>query len=57
MKLAMSMTLDALVRALRWKVHDLAEAVEDGDRPGKRDQPVRWSPRPDREQADDLTRR
>lgn len=57
MKLAMAMTLDALVRALRWKAHDLAEAVEDGDRSAKRDRPVRRSPRPDREQDDDLTRR
>lgn len=38
MKLAMSLTLDGLVRALRWKAHDLAEALEeayldDSDRP------------------------
>ena len=29
MKLAMSLTLDGLVRALRWKAHDLAEALEE----------------------------
>ena len=28
MKLAMSLTLDGLVRALRWKAHVLAEALE-----------------------------
>lgn len=30
MKLAMEVTLDGLVRALRWKTHDLAEGVERG---------------------------
>lgn len=30
MKLAMALTLDGLVRAMRWKAHDLAEAVEGG---------------------------
>ena len=30
MKLAMAMTLDGLMRALRWQAHDLAESVEGG---------------------------
>jgi hypothetical protein len=30
MNITMAMTLDGLVRALRWKLHDLAEAIEDG---------------------------
>lgn len=30
MKLAVALTLDGLVRAMRWKAHDLAEAVEGG---------------------------
>ena len=30
MNMAMTMTLDGLVRALRWKLHDLAEAIEGG---------------------------
>ena len=30
MNLAMTMTLDGLVRALRWKAHDLAESLERG---------------------------
>lgn len=28
MKLTMAITLDGLVRAMRWKAHDLAEEVE-----------------------------
>ena len=30
MNLTMAITLDGLVRALRWKAHDLAEGVEEG---------------------------
>ncbi len=30
MNLAMAMTLDGLIRALRWKEHDLAERIEGG---------------------------
>ncbi len=30
MNLAMAITLDGLVRALRWKAHDLAESIENG---------------------------
>jgi hypothetical protein len=30
MKLAMTMTLDGLLRALRWHAHDLAESLEEG---------------------------
>lgn len=28
MKIAMTMTADGLIRALRWKAHDLAEEIE-----------------------------
>ena len=30
MNLTMTMTLDGLIRALRWKEHDLAERIERG---------------------------
>lgn len=30
MKVAMKLTLDGLIRALRWKEHELAEDVEHG---------------------------
>lgn len=30
MNLTMAITLDGLVRALRWKAHDLAESTEHG---------------------------
>ena len=30
MNLTMAITLDGLVRALRWKAHDLAESTENG---------------------------
>jgi hypothetical protein len=33
MKLAMAITLDGLVRALRWKEHELAEEAEQRKRP------------------------
>ncbi len=36
MKLAMAMTLDGLMRALRWQAHDLAESVEGGYAAGDR---------------------
>ncbi|ODT08276.1 MAG: hypothetical protein ABS58_03300 [Mesorhizobium sp. SCN 65-20] len=32
MKVAMKLTLDGLIRALRWKEHELAEDVEHGYR-------------------------
>lgn len=32
MRMSFEMTLDGLKRALRWKVHDLAESVEYGYR-------------------------
>jgi hypothetical protein len=61
MKLAAAITLDGLVRALRWDAHDLAEAVEAGNTsraPEFADEkPVRQAPRPGREQADDRARR
>lgn len=34
MKVTMKLTLDGLTRALRWKAHDLAEAVDQGYRDG-----------------------
>jgi hypothetical protein len=30
MNITMALTLDGLVRALRWKAHDLADGVEEG---------------------------
>lgn len=61
MKLATAVTLDGLVRALRWNVHDLAEAVEAGRAPVARqtmdEKPARRAPRPSREKADDRERR
>ncbi|MGB3389817.1 MAG: hypothetical protein WBA88_17735 [Pseudaminobacter sp.] len=32
MNLAMTMTLDGLIRALRWRAHELAEEIERGYR-------------------------
>lgn len=32
MKVTMKLTLDGLTRALRWKAHELAEAVDQGYR-------------------------
>jgi hypothetical protein len=57
MKLAAAVTLDGLVRALRWNAHDLAEAVE-GDyasaaREPTREMPARQTPRQARGQDDD----
>lgn len=61
MKLAAAITLDGLVRALRWNVHDMAEAVEAGyaSRASEfiEEKPARQAPRPKREQADDRARR
>jgi hypothetical protein len=61
MKLVAAITLDGLVRALRWNAHDLAEAVEGGyvSRPPEfaKEKPARQAPRPTREQDDDRTRR
>ncbi|CAM5503256.1 hypothetical protein ATER59S_03705 [Aquamicrobium terrae] len=37
MKLAMAMTLDGLMRALRWRAHDLAESKEGRYAAGARD--------------------
>ena len=39
MKVAMAMTLDGLLRSLRWKAHDLAENVEHGYRAPTRTKP------------------
>jgi hypothetical protein len=61
MKLAVAVTLDGLIRAMRWNAHDLAEAVEEDDAARKRrlagDGPPRRKPRPNREQDDDRSRR
>jgi hypothetical protein len=61
MKLAAAITLDGLVRALRWNVHDLAEQVEAGYASRRRElmeeKPARQAPRPKKEQADDRARR
>lgn len=55
MKLAMALTLDGLVRAMRWKAHDLAEAVEGGYARQKDD---RAAPAPaDETRRDDNERR
>ena len=61
MKLAAAITLDGLVRALRWNVHDLAEAVEAGyaSRSAEfmEEKLARQAPGSTREQADDRARR
>jgi len=61
MKLAAAITLDGLVRALRWNAHDLAEAVEEDDAARKRrlanGRPSRRAPASGEEQGDDRTRR
>lgn len=61
MRLAAAITLDGLVRALRWDAHDLAEAVEAGTvsstRESVEEKPARQAPRPTREQADDRAHR
>jgi len=60
-KLTTAMTFEGLVRALRWKVHDLAEAVEADHVSGAGDRvdakPVRRAPGPKKEQDDDRRRR
>jgi hypothetical protein len=61
MKLSAEITLEGLVRALRWSAHDLAEAVE-GDyasaaREATRDMAARQTPRQARGHDDDRTRR
>lgn len=59
MKLAAAITLDGLVRALRWDVHGLAEQVEAGSRKLELTEakPARQAPRPKKEKADDRARR
>ena len=61
MKLAMELTLDGLVRALRQTAHGLAEEIEDGYRRGRRGSggeglPSRDAVNPGRE-GDDSARR
>lgn len=56
MKLAVAITLDGLIRALRWNAHDLAETVEDG-KPAVGKKPGRRAPGPKREEDDEVTRR
>jgi hypothetical protein len=57
MKLATKLILDGLVRALRWDVHDLAEAVEahyvSDTREFVGEKPARQAPRLTKEQAND----
>ena len=55
MKLALAITLDGLIRALRWNAHDLAEAVEDG-KPADGEKPGRRVPGTKRTENDELTR-
>lgn len=61
MKLAVAVTLDGLIRAMRWNAHDLAEAVEDDNAARKRrlgnGEPLRRVPASVEEQADDRSRR
>jgi hypothetical protein len=61
MKLAAAITLDGLVRALRWNAHDLAEAMEAGNASSAREftkeKPARQAPRSTREQDHDRARR
>ena len=56
MKLAVAVTLDGLIRALRWNAHDLAEAFE-GSKPVAEQKPGRRASGPKREQDDELIRR
>lgn len=48
MNLAARLTLDGLIRALRWQAHALAEDVERGYGPGGRDDPADKERRPPR---------
>ncbi|MFC3209106.1 hypothetical protein [Aquamicrobium soli] len=61
MKLAVAVTLEGLIRAMRWNAHDLAESVEGDGAARKRrlagDRPQRRAPAPGEEQGDDRTRR
>lgn len=56
MKLAVAITLDGLIRALRWNAHDLAEAVESG-KPAAGEKPGLRAPGPKRKEDDEVTRR
>jgi hypothetical protein len=54
MNLTMTMTLDGLIRALRWKEHDLAERIEARYARGASSIPSRPAPREaDRAKGDD----
>ena len=59
MKLTMAITLDGLVRAMRWKEHELAERLEQGQ--ARRREPlsagVRNEAEPERKRDDDRRRR
>ena len=61
MKLAVAVTLEGLIRAMRWNAHDVAESVEGDAAARKRhladDRPQRRVPVPGEEQGDDRTRR
>jgi hypothetical protein len=61
MKLATAITFDGLVRALRWNMHDLAEAVEGGYASTAQEpineRPARQAPRQARGQDDDRASR
>jgi hypothetical protein len=59
MNLTMTMTLDGLIRALRWKEHDLAERIEAGyARHNASSTALRSVPRePDRARGNDDDRR
>lgn len=46
MNLTMTVTLDGLIRALRWKEHDLAEKIE--RRAARRDSSISSLPKPRR---------
>jgi hypothetical protein len=58
MNITMTMTLDGLIRALRWKEHDLAERIEAGYARDASSIPSRLAPREvDRAKGDDDDRR
>lgn len=55
MKVSVELTLDGMIRALRWKAHALADAMEHGyaGPPAGPDRTTKPRPRPPREETDD----
>lgn len=60
MKVSMRVTLDGLLRALRWRAHNIADELSMSRRPGARGAPAtrrRGSRSATREHGDDRARR